>query len=163
MLFQILDLQFELIGGPAQLLRTLAEGASAQRRQLALQRLDDAVTRRHRLLALGQLRRQPSHERLKRRHVVGRPSARMWILVEKPPRERPSTSLSIPLFAAGLLGASRALMSADHGAVHEVQARAHPALVVGTGLQGFQDALPDAGAAPAVEPARHRAERPVTL
>lgn len=72
MLFQLLDLQFELVGGPPQLLRALAEGAPAQRGKLTLQRLDDAVARRHRLLALGQLRRQPGHERLKRRHVVGK-------------------------------------------------------------------------------------------
>lgn len=44
-----------------------------------------------------------------------RPSARMWILVEKPPCERLSASPSIPIFAAGLPGASRVFMSADHG------------------------------------------------
>lgn len=60
-------------------------------------------------------------------NVTGKPwpSARTWILVE---------------------------MSAEHGAVHVVQAPVHPTLAVGTGLQGLQDALQDAGAAPAVEP-----------
>lgn len=81
-----------------------------------------------------------------------RPSARMWILVEKPPRERPSASPSIPLFAAGLPGASRVLMSANDGAVHEVQALVHPALAIGAGLQGFLDGLPNSGAAPAQAP-----------
>src|SRR5689334_12558632 len=52
-------------------------------------------------------------------------------------------------------------MSADNGAVDEVQAPIDPPLAVGLGLQGFQDVLPDPGLAPAIEPARHRANRAI--
>src|SRR5688572_17633307 len=70
-LLQLLDLQLELIGGLAQLLRPSAELLSAQHRELGLQRLDE-------LLALGQLPAlldeplpEAGNERLQPRHILG--------------------------------------------------------------------------------------------
>src|SRR5689334_8964663 len=55
------------------------------------------------------------------------------------------------------------LLSAHAGAVDKVQAPVHSPLPVGPGLQGFQDALPDPGLAPAIEAAGHPANRTVAL
>jgi hypothetical protein len=46
------------------------------------------------------------------------PSALTWILLEKPPRERPSAS---PPDGAGPAGAGGVLVGANHAGVHEVQ------------------------------------------
>ena len=54
-------------------------------------------------------------------------------------------------------------MGADNGAVNEMQAPVDPALAVSASLERLQDALPDPGLAPAVEPARHGADRAITL
>src|SRR5918912_514454 len=88
------------------------------------------------------------------------PSARTWILVEKPPRERPSAS---PPDSAGPAGAGGVLVSANHARVHKVQVPGEQARRIGLGLQGLQHALPDPGRAPAVEPARHGADWAVAL
>ena len=45
----------------------------------------------------------------------------------------------------------------------EMQAPIHPALTVGAGLQGFQDALPNPRPAPAIEPAGDGTERAIPL
>ena len=55
------------------------------------------------------------------------------------------------------------LVSADNGAVNEMQAPVDPTLAVGPRLKRLQDALPDPGRAPAVEPARHGADRAIAL
>src|ERR671929_2307770 len=70
------------------------------------------------------------------------------------------------LTAASVTAASsagRMLVGAHDDAVHEVQVPLDQAGGLGLGLQGFEDALPDAGLAPAVKAARYRSDRPVAL
>src|SRR4051794_39323065 len=52
-------------------------------------------------------------------------------------------------------------MGTNDGGIHEVQVPLDLAALLRFGLQVRQDALPDPGLAPAVEPARHRAHRPI--
>jgi len=54
-------------------------------------------------------------------------------------------------------------MSADDGAIDEVQAPVNLATPVGLGLQGFQDTRPDAGLAPPIKPAGHGADGALAL
>lgn len=54
-------------------------------------------------------------------------------------------------------------MGADDGGIHEVQVPIEVAARRGGGLQGGQDLVPHPGAAPSVEPARHGADRAITL
>src|SRR5215212_4440005 len=83
------------------------------------------------------------------------PSARTWILVEKPPRERPrASSGGSPPDSAGPASAGGVLMSAHNTGVHEVQIPVEQTRGISLGLQGFEHALPDARLAPAVEAAR---------
>ena len=44
-------------------------------------------------------------------------------------------------------------MGTDDGAIHEVDGPIQVAAGVGIGLEGGQDAIPDTGLAPAIEPA----------
>src|SRR5579884_4056168 len=88
------------------------------------------------------------------------PSTRRWIVVENPPCERPSAS---PPDGAGPAGAGGVLMGANDGGIDKVQAPGDRAAGVGLGLQGRQNALPDPGLPPAVEPARHRSHRPIAF
>src|ERR1700760_3942595 len=53
------------------------------------------------------------------------------------------------------------LMRTNDGGIHEVQVPVDLAALFRLGLQVREDALPDPGLAPTVEPARHRAHRPV--
>ncbi len=64
LLFQVLDLEFQLVGRAAQLLRALPEAAPAERGQLVLQRLDHPVPGRDRAGRHVQARRQRRDLRL---------------------------------------------------------------------------------------------------
>src|SRR3712207_4387459 len=88
------------------------------------------------------------------------PSARTWILVEKPPRERPRAS---PPNSAGPASAGGVLVSANHARVHKVQVPVEQARCIGIGLQGLKHALPEPGLTPAIKAARHRPDRAVAL
>src|SRR5918911_1272387 len=84
------------------------------------------------------------------------PSARTWILVENPPRLRPSASQLPPSrlrrAPAACWWARTTLLSTT--------CKSHSG---GLGLQGFEDALPDAGLAQSVKAARYRPDRPEAL
>jgi hypothetical protein len=88
------------------------------------------------------------------------PSARTWILVEKPPRERPSAS---PPDSAGPASAGGVLMSAHYARIHKVQVPVEQARRISLGLHRLQEALPDPCLAPTVKPARHGPDRAVAL
>jgi hypothetical protein len=64
-------------------------------------------------------------------------------LVEKPPRERPSASPEIPLFA-GPASAGGVLMSAHHARIHKVHVPVEQASGIRLGLQDLEHALPEA-------------------
>src|SRR5581483_6383819 len=76
------------------------------------------------------------------------PSARTWILVLTPPRERPSASVAGSPLCPGCV-----LMGTDDGAIDEMEVPVHLTGLVRLLLQGGQDAVPDAGRAPAIEAA----------
>lgn len=52
-------------------------------------------------------------------------------------------------------------MGADDGAVNERQGPIDPSLAVGPSLQRLQKTLPESGLAPAIKPARDRADRTI--
>src|SRR4051794_18128121 len=88
------------------------------------------------------------------------PSALTWILVEKPPRERPNAS---PPDSASPASAGGVLMGANDARVHKVQIPVEQALSIGVRLQGLQHTAPYPQLAPAVEPARHGPDRAIPL
>ena len=90
------------------------------------------------------------------------PSARRWTLVENPPRERPRASPPPP-DGAGPAGAGGVLVGADDRGVHEMQVPVDLAPRVRLGLQRGQGPVPHPRLAPAVEPARDGADRPVSF
>src|SRR5829696_8540895 len=92
------------------------------------------------------------------------PSARTWILVEKPPRERPrASSGGSPPDGAGPAGAGGVLMSAHHARIHKVQVPVEQAGGIRLGLQGFEHPRPDTGLTPAVEAARDCSDCAIAL
>ncbi len=92
------------------------------------------------------------------------PSARTWILVEKPPRERPSASSGgSPPDSASPAGAGGVLMSADDAGIHKVQVPVEQACSIRLGLESFQHTLPEACLTPAIEAARDCSGRSVAL
>src|SRR5829696_3190148 len=92
------------------------------------------------------------------------PSARTWILVEKPPRERPrASSGGSPPDGAGPAGTGGVLMSAHHARIHKVQVPVEPTGGISLSLQGLEHALPEASLAPAIEAARDGSRRAIAL
>src|SRR3954451_3659398 len=80
------------------------------------------------------------------------PSARRCSLVENPPCERPrDSSGASPPDGAGPAGAGGVLMSPNNGGIHKVQVPFDLPTGIRLDLQSRQDALPQAGLAPAIE------------